>query len=136
MTPEPRLDWLARLQPNGSLLDPADVLFHAGRASVRTPRAWKLAVAGLLLANMVTVGLLLSRRDAPRPSAAVPTPIAIPAPDPTPVPPPDGPPGSDPNSLYSLAHSLDPDAPPPPAGFIPPDRPVAPFTVGSLGVTD
>jgi hypothetical protein len=136
MTPEPGLNWLARLQPNGSLLDPADVLFHAGRASARTPRMWKLAVAGLLLANMVTIGLLLSRRDPTRPPTAAPIPIATPAPDPTPAPPPDSPPGSDPNSLYSLAHSLDPDAPPPPAGFVAPDRPAAPFTVGSLGVTD
>jgi hypothetical protein len=133
MTPDPRLDWLTRLQPNGSILDPADVLFHAGRASARTPRAWKVAVAGLLMANLVMVGLLLARRDPPRPLEAA-APVAVPTP--APAPPADTLPSSDPDSVYSLARSFDPDAPPPPAGFVAPDRPVAPTTVGSLGVTD
>jgi hypothetical protein len=133
MTPDHRLDWLARLTPNGALLDPADVLFNAGRASARTPRAWKLGVAGLLLANAVTAGLLLSRRDPPEAASA---PVSVPASAPAPTPPPDSPAQPDPNSLSALVRSLDLDAPPPPAGFVAPDRPAAPLTVGSLGVTD
>jgi hypothetical protein len=136
MTPDPRLDWLTRLTPNGALLDPADVLFHAGRASARTPRAWKLAVAGLLLANAVTVGLLLAHRDPPRSPEAASAPVAVPTSVPAPVPPSDGPTWDEPNSISTLARSLDLDAPPPPAGFVAPDRPAAPLTVGSLGVTD
>jgi hypothetical protein len=134
MTPDPRLDWLTRLQPNGSVLDPADVLFHAGRASARTPRAWKLAVTGLLLANFVMVGFLLARRDVPRLPDAASAPVAVPTP--APAPPSDSRPGSDPDSVFSLARSFDPDAPPPPAGFVAADRPAAPLTVGSLAVTD
>jgi len=134
MSPDPRLDWLTRLQPNGSVLDPADVLFHAGRASARTPRAWKVAVAGLLMANLVMVGLLLARRDVPRLPDAASAPVAVPTP--APVPPSAQPPGCDPDSVFSLARSFDPDAPPPPAGFVAPDRPAATTTVGSLAVTD
>jgi hypothetical protein len=134
MTPGPELDWLTRLQPNGSVLDPADVLFHAGRASARTPRAWKLAFAGLMLANAVTVGLLLSGRDAPPLPDAASAPVVVPTP--APALPTGSRPGSDPDSVYSLARSFDPDAPPPPAGFVAPDRPAAPTTVGSLAVTD
>jgi hypothetical protein len=134
MTPDPRLDWLTRLTPNGALLDPADVLFHAGRASARTPRAWKVGVAGLVLANAVTVGFLLVRRDMPRLPDSASAPVAVPAP--AAAPPSESRPGSDPDSVFSLAQSFDPDSPPPPAGFVPPDRPPAPLTVGSLAVTD
>jgi hypothetical protein len=136
MTPGPGLDWLTRLRPNGSLLDPADVLFHAGRASAGIPRGWKLAVAGLLLANAVLAGILLSGRDPARPPGVTPAPVAVPAPTPAPAPPPGSPAGRDSNSIVSLSRSIDPDAPPPPAGFVPPDRPAAPLSVGSLGVTD
>jgi hypothetical protein len=135
MIPDPGLEWLARLRPNESVLDPADILFHAGRASARTPRPWKIGVAGLLLTNAVAVGLLLDHQDPRRPATA-PAPVAVPTSSPAPTPPPASPPGADPNSVYSLARSLDPDAPPPPAGFVSPDRPTAPLTVGSLGATD
>ena len=36
---------LARFTPSASSLDPADVLFRAGRASARTPWGWKIAVS-------------------------------------------------------------------------------------------
>ena len=50
MTDDPVLDKLKLFTPDGSSLDSAEILFSAGRASVRTPRGWKIAVAGLLLA--------------------------------------------------------------------------------------
>jgi hypothetical protein len=135
MTPDPVLDMLARLTPNGSRLDPAEVLVRAGRASARTPWGWKLAVAGLLLANAVTVALLLPRRDPSRPPDATPSPVVTPAAS-SPPPVPESPPSPEPNSIAALAHSFDPDRPPPPAGFAAPDRPAAILTVSSRDVTD
>jgi hypothetical protein len=134
MTPDPAIDWLAGLTPNASGLDPAEVLVRAGRASARTPRGWKLAVAGLLLANVATLVILLPHRGPP--SEVAPAPVATPVPAPAPAPPPESPPGSDANSVAALARSFDPDAPPPPAGFVAPDRPADTLTVGSHGVTD
>jgi len=136
MTPDPAIDWLARLTPNGSRLDPTEVLVRAGRASARTPWGWKLAVAALLLANVATVVILLPHREHPRSPEATPAPVVSPASAPTLAPPPESPPGSDANSIAALARSLDPDAPPPPAGFVAPDHPEPTLTVGSRGVTD
>ncbi|MBX9584694.1 MAG: hypothetical protein K2X87_30695 [Gemmataceae bacterium] len=58
MTPEPDLGPLAAFTP-ASGLDPAEVLFRAGRATARTPRVWKLAVAGLVALNVATAAALL-----------------------------------------------------------------------------
>jgi hypothetical protein len=136
MTPDPVLDWLTRLAPNGALLDPADVLFQAGRRSARTPRAWKLAVVGLLLANAVTVAVLFPRRTPSDPTEVAPAPVATPGPGAEPMPPAESLPGPDPNSIASLSHSFDPDAPPPLAGFVAPDQPPVTLAVGPRGATD
>lgn len=75
MTPDPVYDRLAQFTP-ASGLDPAAVLFAAGRASARTPRGWKLAVAGLVLTNLAAVGAIVFLR---------PEPIAVPLPAPAPA---------------------------------------------------
>src|SRR5262249_58716654 len=103
MNPDPVFDWLARLAPNGAGLDPAEVLVRAGRASARTAWGWKLAVASLLLANAVTVAVLLMHRDSPRPLEVTPAPAVTPVPAPTPAPPPETTPGTDANSIAALA---------------------------------
>jgi hypothetical protein len=64
MTPDPVLDKLARFTPSSSAVNNAALLFAAGRASARTPWAWKVAVAGLLLANLGWLSLVLFRPHA------------------------------------------------------------------------
>jgi len=136
MNNDPVIHRLARFTPDESLIDPAALLFRAGRASARTSWGWKLAVAGLLLANAVTVAILFARRDPPRPPEATPAPAMTPAPALPPAPMPESPPSPEPNSIAALAHSFDPDRLPPSAGFVDPDRPATMLTVGSHDVTD
>jgi len=106
MTPDPVLAKLSRFTP--AAVDPAELLFAAGRASARTPWYWKAAVAGSLMVNVVCVGLLVFR--SPDSERIVPTdPIAAPLPVPEPVPvvvPVSMP---DPWSLQALHHLGDPD---------------------------
>ena len=76
MTPDPVFDRLDRFTPDASTIDPAAILFRAGRASARTPWGWKLTVAGLLVTNVVTAVALGYRSPAdPDP---IPTPVLVP----------------------------------------------------------
>ena len=72
MTPDPVFDKLARFTPDAGGLDPAEVLYRAGRASARTPLAWKLAVAVLLASNAV----FFLNRTKPAEVVLVPVPVA------------------------------------------------------------
>jgi hypothetical protein len=111
MTPDPVLDKLARFTPDGSGIDPAELLFRAGRASARTPPVWKIAVAGLLLANVATVGFFLLRPEKPPPPPEpVPVPVVVPVPVtvPSPEPPPSPAASPSPWSLGALLRLSDP----------------------------
>jgi hypothetical protein len=70
LTPDPTLGRLAGFTP-AAALDPAEMLFAAGRASARTPWGWKAAVAGLLALNVATAAALL-RPGHPPPSDPAP----------------------------------------------------------------
>src|SRR4051794_33625393 len=85
MTPDP-VAKLAQFTPEPGAVDPAELLFAAGRASARTPWYWKATVAASLLANVVCVLLLATR--SPEPLVQVhPAPDAVPAPQLQPRPP-------------------------------------------------
>ena len=71
MTPDPVFDKLARFTPDSGGLDPAEVLFQAGRSSARTPIVWKLAVAVLLVSNTV----FFLNRSKPAEIVLVPVPV-------------------------------------------------------------
>lgn len=79
MTPDHVYDKLARFSPDSQGIDPAEILFRAGRASARTHWLWKLAVAALLLTNVAAVGFL-AFRDRPERTApeVVTVPVVIP----------------------------------------------------------
>ncbi|MDB5307322.1 MAG: hypothetical protein JWO38_1524 [Gemmataceae bacterium] len=130
MTPDPTLDKLVRFTPDAAV-DPAEILFRAGRASVRTPRGWRLAVVGLLLANAATAGVLIVRGQTPAPPPAEPlavpvvVPVVIPAPAPELPVPPTGP--ESPWSVGALTRTTDPDTlpgPEPDPGPTSADRPL------------
>lgn len=140
LTPDPVFDKLARFTPDGSPIDPAELLFRAGRASARTPCYWKLTVAGLLAANFVTVGLILSRgenRTPPPPepqpiTVVVPVPVPVPSSDPVPSPvPPESP---SPWTLGILHRLTDVSALPAPAAvdLAPADPPLTPRYRGEI----
>lgn len=119
VTPDPAAGPLAGFTP-AAVLDPADILFRAGRASARTPWGWKAAVAGLTLSNLAVVGALVLRQpEDVAVSVVAPTPPPAEA---APVEPPAEP--SPPSGL--LARSTDLGAwPRPPADFDhPPDYPL------------
>ena len=82
------------------------VLFAAGRASVPNPRLWKLAATVLVIGQLATVTLLLSRQDPP--ALTAPTEPHIPSPGQTiPLVSGEGPPAVsslDPSSVIFLAH--------------------------------
>jgi len=133
MTPDPVLGRLTRFTPREPALDPADVLFRAGRDSARTPPGWKVAVWGLGLAAAALLGeRVVNHRDAnSRPREAAPPiaviPVPIPAPDPGPSPVPTGP--ESPWRFGALLHVTDPDdvpTSPALAGLSPADPPLTP----------
>jgi hypothetical protein len=133
MIPDPVLGRLTRFTPREPSLDPADVLFRAGRDSARTPRGWKMAVAGLGLVVAALLGeRLTNSRDAnPGPPGAAPpavaVPVPVPAPDQSPSPVPTGP--ESPWRFGALRHAADPnDLPTSPAlaGLSPVDPPLTP----------
>lgn len=67
---EPRAEKLARFTPDASALDRDELMFAAGRASVRAGRFWRW-LAGLLAASQaVTLTLLLTERPTPSSPAA------------------------------------------------------------------
>jgi hypothetical protein len=82
MIPDPILDKLARFTPHSTAADQAALLFAAGQASTRTPWGWKVAVVGLMLANLGWLSLLTFQ-----PSAET-TPNTPPQPELTPATPP------------------------------------------------
>lgn len=118
VTRDPADGPLAGFTP-AAVLDPADILFRAGRASARTPWGWKAAVAGLLLSNLAVVGALLFRQPQ---TVAVPAAAPVPPVEVAPAEPPAEP--SPPSGL--LARSTDLGAWPRPAADLdyPPDYPL------------
>jgi len=81
MTPDPVFDTLARFTPDSTGVDPAAILFAAGKASARTPVMWKLAVSVLLVTNLAALGLFLLRPSAPAPVVApIVVPVVVPIP--------------------------------------------------------
>jgi hypothetical protein len=131
MTPDPVADTLARFTLRESSLDPAQVLFRAGRASARTPWGWKMAVAGLVL---VIAALLVERlatgwnaNTGPREGAPVVGKVPSPAPEPIPVPTPSEP--ESPWRFGALLRVTDADdlpKSPTSAGVRPADAPLTP----------
>ncbi len=124
-------DRLARFTPAAGRLDRDEILFQAGRASAPTPRVWKLAVAGLIVSNLVAL--------APRPAPPSPVPVAdAPRSEPVELPaaaPPESP-GvvPHPSSYLALSRRWDGADPPPapvPAGPAAPTP--KPLTAGSRG---
>jgi hypothetical protein len=122
---------LGKFTPATSL-DPAELLFAAGRASARTPWGWKAAVAGLLLTNTLTLTLLALRPQAhvtqPEPP---PAPVVPPAQQPGPPQPslPADPIFDEPWSYGALSAVGDPDRFPKSEPIAGAQRPEAPLTV-------
>jgi hypothetical protein len=69
--PEPLIERLSRLTPDGTGLDRDALLFAAGRASVRPNRRWAALAAALGASQLLTLVLLW-----PRPLPPAPVPIA------------------------------------------------------------
>jgi hypothetical protein len=129
ITPDPVIGKLAKFTPDGSALDPAELLFAAGRASARTHWFWKVAVGGLLVANFVCVGFLVLRSQEAMPEAHI-IPVAVPVvlqqqevPAAPPVPSTD-----DPWSYRSLLSAGDPERFPKPEPMTEPVPAVHPLT--------
>lgn len=80
MNPD-RIERWERLTPNLGALDPATVIYHAGRASVRTPTAWKWACLGLLVSHCVW--FITLKREAPSIPPEPPRPVVEPIMKPT-----------------------------------------------------
>jgi hypothetical protein len=122
---------LAKFNP-ATALDPAELLFAAGRASARTAWGWKAAVGALLLTNAVTVGLLVLRSPAPE-SQPEPQPAPVVTPGPQPEPPqpspPTGPIFDERWSYGALAAVGDPDQFPKAEPIMGGHPPEAPLTV-------
>jgi hypothetical protein len=133
LTPDPVLDKLTRFTPSGSSLDPADVLFRAGRASARTPWGWKVAVSGLAVVIAALLGerVVNNQNANPGPKEAAPVVVVVPVPIPVPEPslsPVPGEPES-PWRLGALLRATDPDdlpSSPALAGLSPADPPLTP----------
>ncbi|QJW98334.1 hypothetical protein [Frigoriglobus tundricola] len=109
MTPDP-LAALARFTP-ASAVDPAELLFAAGRASARTHWGWKAAVGALALSNVALLAVLVfGSRDA---APVVPSPLPIVPIEPAPVSPSAPAPPADPWS-YRALRAMDADLAPVP----------------------
>jgi hypothetical protein len=131
ITPDPVLGKLTRFTPIAPSLDPADVLFRAGRASARTPRGWKMAVSGLALVIAALLGERLvnnpGANPGPQEAARALVAVPVPAPDQGPSPIPIGP-----GSAWrfgAFLHATDPDdvpTSPALAGLSPADPPLTP----------
>jgi len=128
------IDKLGRFTPNASL-DAAEVLFRAGRASARTPRGWKFAVAVLLLANVGWVaerGLREPKSSLPEVPPAIAKPSVLPPLEPT-LPSPTE--SLSPWSLGALQRTGDLESLPELsaiANFAPTDPPLTPHSLGTI----
>jgi hypothetical protein len=80
VTPDP-VAALARFTPAGAV-DPAELLFAAGRASARTHWGWKAAVVALALST-AALGAVLVFVSRTVPSVAAPAPVPVVPPEPT-----------------------------------------------------
>ena len=114
ITPDPVLDKLARFTPSSSAVKNAAMLFAAGRASARTSWIWKVAVAGLLLANLGWLSPLIFHADRETMPVPLPQPDSKPLDNPQaePVPPPTDslpPPSDDPLSYRALMSAGNPE---------------------------
>lgn len=113
MNPDP-VAKLARFTPVS--VDPAELLFAAGRASARTPWYWKAAIAASLAVNAASAGWLLFPAPEPQP-VVVPAEPHAPATAPQPELPAPAPAAPDPWSYGSLHARGDLDQLPRPATF-------------------
>ena len=140
MTDDPALGKLARFTPDRSSLDPAEILFRAGRESARPHRGWKLACSGLLLAILALVGERVVREAGP-PNTPPPGPredTATIAAPPIAAPPPE-PGAGDAGSLWSfgaLLRASDPKDFPRSAALAVPSPTDPPLTPRSRGEFD
>jgi len=101
VTPDP-VAALARFTPAGAV-DPAELLFAAGRASARTHWGWKAAVAALSLSTAALGAVLVfGSRDGASVVAPALVPVAQPEPGPAPPPVSDPAPADDPWSYRAL----------------------------------
>jgi hypothetical protein len=105
VTPDP-VAALTRFTPAG-VVDPAELLFAAGRASARTHWGWKATVAGLLLSN-AALGAFLVFGSHDVPSVVPPAPMPVVQPEPTPAPPSAPAPTDEPWS-YRALRATDPE---------------------------
>ena len=120
---------LRQFTPAGPNRD--ELLFAAGRASVRPPTRWKWLTAFLAVTQAVTLTLWLWPTAAP---VMVPTPppapTVVPVMEPVSEPPPPSPP--DPHSYLALMHRDPEPEPEPRERFDPgPTQPPRPLTAGS-----
>ena len=88
MKPDPILDKLACFTPYGTAAGQAALLFAAGQASARTPWGWKIAVIGLLIANLGWLFVLKFHSIAEVPANTPQQPKLAPAPPTEPLQPP------------------------------------------------
>jgi hypothetical protein len=129
MMPDPVFDKLAKFTPDAAAVNPAELLFAAGRASARTPWGWKTAVAGLILTNLVCVSLLVFHSpEAPPEVHTVPAVVTQPEPPSTvPV----APQTDDPWTYHTLISVSDPERFPKidiGADPMPTERPLTPLS--------
>lgn len=117
---------LAKFTP--AAIDPAALLFAAGRASARTPWSWKAALAASLAVNAASAGWLLVPAPGPRP-VVVPTEPHPPVVAPQPEPPAPAPAAPDPWSYGSLHARGDLDQLPRPVTFADPATTPKPLSV-------
>jgi hypothetical protein len=140
LNPDPVFDKLARFSPSEASLDPAEILFRAGRASAHTPRVWKIAVVGLLL---TTIGLtvFVSLRGENKPVSGSPdvVPVLVVVPVAIPAAKPNSPPDRDEAftewSLGTLRRTIDPNEMPRSPAMVelsPADPPLTPRLRGEI----
>jgi hypothetical protein len=128
LRPDPVFDKLGRFTPDPSGIDRDEWLFQAGRASVRTSRAWKWLAGLLATMQALTVAAWVGYREPPSPS-----PVVSPPPAAKPAPPVDEPYDPAPGSIAWITRRFDSDLPPPPPGSDNPASPNAVLTAGSRG---
>ncbi len=120
MSEEDVIGKLARFTPGA--VDRDAMLFAAGRASVKPPRFWKWAALGLLLSQIVTLGLWFWPKADPMPIAPVVPEVRPSAPDASSVP------ELDPYSLLALTRNPNVESKSTPLSSSPSRPPLTVFT--------